>query len=353
MDKKQPKYVYVKNKIKEDIQRRVIIDKLPGERSIAEALGISYMTVRKAVEKLVEEGVLFKIPTRGTYVNNQLIPRKQTHNIGFFLDDRIRDGISSPYYSLVFNYLEKEVIKTNYNLTFFSNFNDLNPLKNGKKIDGIIISCFPRLENRIHELKKLIPVVVIDNSSSDKSIPSVIIDNFNGVLDAANYLFSLGHQRIGFITGLQDSNVGKDRLNGFASAVIARGMNEDKALVYKGDYSYQSGQKGAEYFLSMQRPPTAVVCANDSMAIGAIKAIHESGRNVPKDISVVGFDDIDVAAQVHPPLTTVAAPISKIAATSVRMLIDLINGRDLDNRHVALPARLIVRSSCSKAAAVA
>jgi DNA-binding LacI/PurR family transcriptional regulator len=347
MNQKQPKYIYVKNKIKEDIKRRVIIDKLPGERTLAKELGISYMTVRKAVEILVEEGILFKVPTKGTFVSNQRVTSKKTHNVGFFLDDRIKDGISSPYYSLIFNNLEKEVIKNGYNLTFFSNFNDLNPLKNGKKIDGIIISCFPRLEGRIFELKKLIPMILMDNSSSDKSIPSVIIDNFNGIVEAMNHLFSLGHKRIGYISGLLDSAVGKDRRKGYLSAVAGHGFKEDKKLIYKGDYSYGSGEKGARHLLSLAEPPSAIMCANDSMAIGAIKAIREKGLTVPNDINVIGFDDIPVASQVHPPLTTVAAPIKKIANLCVHMLINLIKGVDLDNKHIALPAQLAVRDSCS------
>ena len=348
MNSKTPKYIYVQNKIKEDIKRRLIVDKLPGERTLALEFDISYMTVRKAIENLVQEGVLFKVPTKGTFVNTDGLPRKVTRNIGFFLDDRVQDSISSPYYSLIFKALEKEAVKNNYNLVYFSDFNDLDPFNNMKKIDGLIISCFPRLENKIQELNKLLPVVLIGNSSSDKSIMSVIIDNFNGIVDSMDYLWSLKHTRIGYISGLQDSDVGKDRHKGYLSALNRYGIDENKELIFEGDYSYDSGAKGAELLLALNEPPTAIVCANDSMAIGAIKFIREKGLSVPEDISVIGFDDIDVASQMYPPLTTVAAPINKIAETSVNMLISLIDNVDLDYKHMALSAHLIKRNSCAE-----
>ena len=349
MNKATPKYILVQNRIKEDIRTGRIIEKLPGERTLARELDISYMTVRKAIENLVMDGVLYKVPTKGTFVNSNGAGKRVTRNIGFFLDDRVEDSISSPYYSLIFKALEKEAVKNNYNLIYFSDFNDLEPLQGMNKVDGIIISCFPRLENKIQELKKLLPVVLIGNSSADKSIPSVIIDNFNGIVDSMDYLWSLQHSRIGFITGLQDSDVGKDRLKGYLCALNRFDIAEDKKLICDGDYSYDSGAKGAEYLLSLDSSPSAIMCANDTMAIGAIKAIREKGLSVPEDISVVGFDDISVASQVYPPLTTVAAPIKEIAANSVKMLISLIDGIDPENKHMALSAPLVIRGSCDHA----
>ncbi len=347
MVKSPPKYILVQNRIKEDIRTGLIVVKLPGERELAKELDISYMTVRKAIENLVHEGVLYKVPTIGTFINSNGVEKAVTRNIGFFLDDRVEDSISSPYFSLVFKALEKEAVKHDYNLIYFSDFNDLGPLKCMNKIDGIIISCFPRLENKIQELKKILPVVLIGNSSADKSIPSVIIDNFSGIVDSMDYLWSLGHARVGFITGLQDSDVGKDRLKGYLSSLHRFGVAEEGELIYEGDYSYESGAKGANHLLSLAPTPTAIVCANDSMAIGAIKAIREMGLGVPEDISVVGFDDISVASQVFPALTTVAAPIKELAANSVKMLISLIDGVVPNNKHMALSAQLVIRESCA------
>jgi len=347
MENSLPKYLQIKNKIKQNIKNGSITGKLPGERVLAKQLNVSYMTVRKAIMELVEEGILYKFTTKGTFVSHRKMSPKITHNIGFFIDEKIREGISSPYYSLIFKALEKEITKNGYNLILFSDSDNLNPLNNKKKIDGAIICCFPRIENKIQEIKKLLPIVLLDNTASDKSIPSVTIDNFNSCRECTKYLWSLGHKRIGFISGLMDSDVSKDRFLGYKSALNDNGLEEDKTLIFKGDYSYESGEKGAEYFLALPKPPTAIICANDSMAIGAMKMIREKGLNIPEDISVIGFDDIEVASKVFPPLTTIAAPIKEIADKSVTMLLSAINGNDLDYQHVILPAHLIIRDSCS------
>lgn len=345
MNIKIPKYIQVRNKIIESIKSGRLSGKLPGERVLALEYNVSYMTIRKAISNLEEDGILHKFTTKGTFVSNNRITPKATLNIGFFLDAEIKEGISSPYYSLVFNALEKEVKKHGYNLTMFSNIDDLNPLNNQKKIDGVIITCFPRLENKIQELKQLIPIILIDNISLDKSISSVTIDNFNSSREATNHLIELGHKRIAFISGLLNSDVCRDRLSGYKSALENSDIELDSKLIYKGDYSYESGEKGAKQLLSIANPPSAIVCANDSMAIGAMKVIRESGFNIPEDISVVGFDDIDVSSRVFPSLTTIAVPINIMAEEAIKMLISLIKGNALEYKHKILPAQLVIRNT--------
>ena len=342
-----PKYITIKNRIKEDIEKGTYTGKLPGERVLAKELTASYMTVRKAVNELVEEGILHKLTTKGTFVSHRKMSPKITRNIGFFLDKGIKQGVSSPYYSLVFKALEETVRRNGYTISLFTNFDDLNPLKNQKKIDGVIICCFPRIEDNVQDVKKYFPIVLLDNIAADKSIPSVTIDNFNSCYQSTEYLLSLGHKRIGFVTGLMDSDVCKDRLLGYKKAISANGSPGDKTLIHKGDYSYESGELAGKYFLSLSKPPTAIVCANDSMAIGVMKAIQEKGRRIPDDISIIGFDDIEVASKVYPTLTTNAAPIENMAEKAIKLLIDSINGKELDYEHKILPAQLIIRDSCT------
>ncbi len=348
MNSSLPKYIHAENWIKEAIKHKEITEKLPGERVLASQLGISYMTIRKAIDNLVEQGYLYRIPTKGTYVaDRSKNTRKETHNIGYFLDSSIKDGLTSPYYSLIFNALEKEAAKRGYSLIYFSNISEENSVQKMKKIDGAIVSCFPRIENVIQEIKRLVPVVLIDNASFDKSIPSIIIDNFNAVADSVNYLCSLGHERIGFITGLEDSDVGNNRLAGYRYGLKSRGIHENPEYIFKGDYTYETGKEGLRHLLSLDNAPTAIMCANDSMALGAMKEANRLGMSVPDDVSIVGFDDITVASQINPPLTTVAAPIDKIAALSVDMIHALINNIELEKEHVALKATTKVRSSCT------
>ncbi len=347
MTKAIHKYIRIKDRIKDLIGQGLLVDKLPGERVLAERLGVSYMTARKAVAELVDEGVLYKDSTKGTYVGHKKNGSRITNNIGFFLDDNIQDGISSPYYSLVFKSLEAEATKNGYNILFFSDFDDLNPLKNTKKVDGAIICCFPRIEDRIQEIKHFLPLVLLDNIAADKSLPSVTIDNFNSCSHSTEYLLSLGHRRVGFVSGLMDSDVCKHRLLGYRNALARFGLKADPKLVFRGDYSFESGERAGQYFASLTQPPTAIVCANDSMAIGAMKVIQESGFRIPEEISVLGFDDVLMASVVFPPLTTNAAPIEAMAAKAVEMLLDAIGGANTDFSHLVLEATLVKRGTCA------
>ena len=343
-----PKYILVENHIKLAIKNKQLIDKLPGERTLALQLGVSYMTVRKSIENLVTQGVLFKVPTKGTFVNHKKVQRRKNRTIGYFLDASMIAGIASPYYSLIFNAIEKVAAKDGYSVVYFSDNNVDNLSRTLDKVDGVIATCFPRIESIILKIKQSVPIVVIDNSAADKTIPSIIIDNFNADVDSVDYICSLGHNRIGFMTGLEDSDIGKSRYAGYQHGLSKNNILLDEALVFRGNYSYEAGIDGAEYFLTLDNLPTAIICANDSMALGAIQRFSQDGISIPKDMSIIGFDDIEVASQIVPSLTTIAAPIDEIAKHSFSILKDLIEGKLIEHQHIALPANLIKRQSCAE-----
>jgi DNA-binding LacI/PurR family transcriptional regulator len=345
LDPTIPKYQLVEDHIKQQIKQREIVDKLPGERVLAAQLGYSYMTIRKAIENLVTEGILYKIPTKGTYVSDGKKPKAKTKTIGYFLDSSIEAGLTSPYYSMIFNALEKEAARNDYTLAYFSDSESAKLNKTLKKLDGVIASCFYRIEDYIQRIKDEVPVVVIDNSASDKSIPSVIIDNFSALADTIDYLCALGHKQIGFMTGLDDSDVGKNRFEGYKTGLKKHDIVVEDKYIFSGNYSFVSGVDGAQYFLSLDDTPTAIVCANDSMALGAMSKLNRENYKVPEDISVIGFDDIEVASQIVPPLTTVSAPADEIASQAFSMLKSLIEGKVPQNQHIALAAELVIRQS--------
>jgi len=338
----------VENHIKKKIKDKTLTDKLPGERSLAKELGISYMTIRKAVENLVNEEILYKVPTKGTYINKDKKNKKQTSTIGYFLDSSIKSGISSPYYSLILNAIEKEAAKNGYSVVYFSD-TKIDRLDNTlSKLDGVIATCFPRIESTILEMKESVPIVVIENSAADKTIPSVIIDNFNADLESVDYIYKLGHTHIGFMTGLEDSDIGKSRYAGFQHGLNKNKIPFDERLVFRGNYSYEAGIEGAEYYLSLKQKPTAIICANDSMALGAMQKLTQEGFDIPNDISIIGFDDIDVASQIVPTLTTIRAPVNKIAKQAFATLQDLMMNKEPEHQHIAIAPKLIIRESCAK-----
>ena len=249
---------------------------------------------------------------------------------------------------MIFDALEKEAGKYGYSMMYFSNSDESDFLEIAKKIDGVVVSCFPRIEPIIQEIKERVAVVCIDNTSVDKSIPSVTLDNFNSVADSINYLFALGHKRIGFITGLDDSDIGRGRLAGYLSALKSQHIDEDRDLIYKGDYSFETGRIGADYFLSMPRPPTAIMCANDSMAISALKEVSRKGLRVPEDISIIGFDDIVMASQITPALTTVSVPVEEIAKRAIDILRAAMDSNDQQYQHASLPCQLVERETAAE-----
>ena len=346
MDNEIPKYKIVEDSIKLRIKNKELIDRIPAERTLAEEFGFSYMTIRKAINNLVNQGVLYKVPQKGAFVNNA--PSKQFFTIGYFLDKTIKSGISSPYYSLIYNAIEKTAAASNHSVIYFSDTNPARLKKVLGKVDGVIATCFPHNEEIIRLMKETLPVVVIDNPSLDKTIPSVVIDNFTADYNTVKYLKNLGHKRIGFMSGLNDSDVGMNRLNGYKQAIQDCGLELEESLIFKGNYSFESGTEGAEYFMNSDNLPDGIICANDSMALGAIQTLQAAGLKIPDDISIIGFDNIEVASQVSPPLTTISAPIHDIAEQAFTMLKNLINHKPLTYQHVSLSTHLITRGSCKQ-----
>ena len=344
-DETLPKYQIIQQEILSAIAAGHYQDKLPSERALAERFGFSYMTVRKAINNLVLQGVLYKVPQKGIYVQHQQIkPLKQT--IGYFLDQQIKEGIASPYYSMIYQALVNEAAKHDVKVVYFSDtqLQQFNALFDS--LDGVIATCLPHNEALIAEIKRALPLVVIDNASEDKTIPSVIIDNFTADYNTVKYLAEMGHTTIGFMSGLIDSDVGQNRFRGYKYAMLDLTLPLEDRFVYMGNYSFESGKEGAEYFLSLDTLPSAIICANDSMALGAIQTFQNAGVKIPEQISIIGFDDIHVASQVSPALTTVAAPINEIAYHAFKNLNCLIHKQPLTMQHIALSATIKQRRTC-------
>lgn len=150
--------------------------------------------------------------------------------------------------------------------------------------------------------------------------PSVRMDDHDASKEITEYLMSLGHTRIGVITGPPDHKASGLRFGGIESAMREAGRKVDEDVVLQGDFTYVSGMERAAEMLSMDTPPTAIIASNDDMAAGAIAAAHRAGLRVPEDISIVGFDDTQNASSIWPPLTTVRQPIREMARAAIEIL---------------------------------
>ncbi|PZE66076.1 LacI family transcriptional regulator [Curtobacterium sp. MCBD17_021] len=189
-----------------------------------------------------------------------------------------------------------------------------------------------------------IPVVSIDPHTGPEGHAAIDSDNIGGARAATEHLIGLGHRRIAHIRGRADLASAELREIGYRQSLETAGIPFDPDLVRVGDYQSAATAEVAGELLSRHDRPTAVFAANDSSAIGVLQVAGELGLRVPQDLSVVGFDDVPQAANATPPLTTVAQPLHDLGAEALRMLLELLGGRDVP-AHVQLPASLVVRGS--------
>jgi LacI family transcriptional regulator len=188
-------------------------------------------------------------------------------------------------------------------------------------------------------------VVVDPLHELDDDIPVVSAANTSGAHQATAHLLSLGHRRIGAITGPTSGLATKRRLMGYHSAQVGAGVIPDPLLEMEADYLIDGGAAAAQRLLELADPPTAILAFNDSMAIGALQVARAHGLRVPEDLSIVGFDDTVEAQIAYPPLTTVRQPLKELGRMGVDLLFRLLNEHGSEPMHVELATRLVLRES--------
>ena len=191
-----------------------------------------------------------------------------------------------------------------------------------------------------------LPIVVIDPINMPRSrIVSVGSTNFTGGFTATQHLLDLGHRRIAYIGGTATAACNRARMHGYRSAMEAAGAPIAEAYARSGRFRYVDGVTEGAALLALEQPPTAIFAANDETALGVLEAARTHGLRVPQDLSVVGFDDTDVARVAAPPLTAVAQPLRKMGAVAMRTALRLAAGERVDSHHVELATELVVRDS--------
>jgi LacI family transcriptional regulator len=190
------------------------------------------------------------------------------------------------------------------------------------------------------------PFVVVDpRVQLDEGIPAVSAANASGARAATQHLLSLGHRRIGAITGPSDWMASTERLNGYRSALAAAGVLPVPELVVESDFSIESGEAAAGTLLDLPERPTAIFGFNDNVAIGALRAAAARGLGAPDDLSVVGFDDSEQSGLVTPALTTVRQPLAEMGRMAVSLLLRLLDHQRVEAMNIELATRLLVRES--------
>jgi len=270
---------------------------------------------------------------------------------------------SNPYFAEIVRIVEDRCFGAGYTLVLCNT--DDEPHRQSvylqvlaeRRIDGLIVVSTgagtdhsDSLAKQLHGLR--VPTVLVDREIADPACDLVETAHMQGGLLAVRHLLSLGHKRIACIGGPVSVMPSEQRIEGWRMALAETGATPDianaDALLWRGGFTSQGGYEAMHAILRTEEKPSAVFVCNDLMAIGALRAAHESGVHVPDELSIVGFDDIELSAYTSPPLTTVAQPKERIGALAVDMLLERVGGKRRDARKVVLQPELRVRASTAR-----
>jgi LacI family transcriptional regulator len=191
-----------------------------------------------------------------------------------------------------------------------------------------------------------VPLVLIDPlNTPGAEVPSVGSTNFAGGMSASQHLLDLGHRRIAYIGGPPTSGCNQARAHGYRAALESAGIASRPDYVLNDDFHYDVGRRYGGQLLDLPEPPTAIVGGCDTIAIGVMEAARVRGLRIPDDLSVTGFDDVEVATVASPPLTVIRQPLREMGRVALRSVLQLAAGAELDSHHVELATELVVRGT--------
>lgn len=322
-------------------------------RDIARLAGVSTATVSKVLNNYSEVSDatkvrILKIVEEVGYIPNssaRALSTKRTWMIGIVYSEHLQIGLEHNFFSGILEAFKREVESLGYDVVFISG-RDIGYLKRCqvRNVDGVFVVTADLMDTGLTELfDSTIKCVTTDVPY--KSIPLVYSDNRQGSILAVDHLTQLGHRRIAHIAGPLTSIAGQERLDGYRAGLAKANIEYNESLVIEApEYDSNSGYVCMKQLLQLPQPPTAVFVMCDLTALGVIHAIHEHGLKVGDDISVVGFDDIELASHIHPALTTVKQNRKAIGRALAQILHRSINNEEVEERTI-IETKLIVRES--------
>jgi len=320
---------------------------IPAAQELAKRFGVANMTVRQAITALVDDGILVRVQGKGTFVVDRDRSQPETSTrypmaMLFPVEWQRRDAY---YFGDLLDGFQRVMEAEGHRVPRYDYDVAETP---GLLEPGTAVACLLLEEPHLELIERLrdtgYRVFAINNYSGRRSIPCIRVNDAGGVEDAVDHLVSRGHERIAFLRGVSVNLDAMDRQRGFRAAVK---KHELRNVVEIGDDFIESaGYDAAQRLLSSPNPPTAIICASDLSALGAVRAVRDRGLSVPHDLSVVGYGDFSVADYVIPRLTTIRQPRHELGAGAAEMLIKLANGEDIADR--LLDAELIIRESTAR-----
>lgn len=323
-------------------------------KDVARAAGVSTATVSHVINKTkyvtdrTRASVLQAIELCNYYPNAQArsLASGRTDMIGLLVSD-----IANPFFPDLVKSIERAAFERGYNTILLNTNYDANRAADyvrrliGLKVAGVALMTAELDPSLIQELiRKNISVVGQNFGRVSEHMSNVVIDYAMGVDEAVHHLASLGHTHIVHVAGPSKLNATNVRRDAFLDS-IGRHVPNAKAAVYEGDFKFEGGRRAAIEILAKDELPTAIVTANDMMAFGVMKELHKAGLSIPRDISLVGFDDIAFAELMEPPLTTVCLSRVELGQRTVEALMQNIENPREQGREVRIPTYLIKRGS--------
>ena len=337
------------------------------ERKLAEKYNIGYMTVRRAVDDLVEMGLLYRVSRKGTFVSEKTAAKKDgdgSNMIAIVMSD-----LQNQFSNRIIEGVERKARQHGYQLLVYNSELDVtleaahlkSVIETG--VAGVILSpCFPPVNMELTQKIKNdnVPLVLIDKYFETLKTDFVTCDNFDAAYRAVKYLVSMGHKKIAHITShssLRNISSIKMRYEGYLKALkefdiefVPEYVQElDEVSVHTEMRNINLNYLGYEpmkKLLELPEPPTAVFLLFDLLAVGAYRAIKSEGLSVPKDISIIGFDNVDFSCYMEVPLTTMAQPVQEIGETAVAVLLERMLKPESQAQEIRLKTQIITRNSC-------
>lgn len=219
-------------------------------------------------------------------------------------------------------------------------------LVNGRRVDGIILLYSRRDDPLIAYLaERSFPFVLIGRSEQYPQVLSVDNDNVQAAYDATRHLIAQGHERIGFVSGPPNLIVSKDRMEGYVKALADAGLQADPEWIVEGEFLQESGYRAMSYFMNLPKRPTALVAIDDIVAFGVLRGLSELGFRVPRDLSIVGFNNLSLSQLATPPLSSIDIGIYQIGYTASQTLIRAVREESGQLQPIIIPHKLVVRES--------
>lgn len=329
---------------------------------IAELAGVSRSTVSRVMNNDPNVADATRASVLDVVARERFVPNRsarglasgRTGVIGIVIAADLANLFADPYFAVLLQAIYDAARADGLVLSLWlpddGDPSTIDQIARGSTLDGVLIAAEAADDPIVLELVKTEkPTVLIGRSEENDRISYVDVDNRAAARTATEHLIDLGRSRIATITGPAHSVASGDRLAGYKDALAEAGLAVDDALIIAGDFSAASGAAATTRLLDQQ--PDAIVAANDVMAVAALTELEAAGRRTPDDVAVIGFDDLPIAANAEPALSTMCQPIRAVASEAVSVLTQLIGDETSVPVRKSLSAELVVRASCGAEAA--